>query len=430
MLLRDGSCVREMMPEAGKHGGSPRAVAARLSLLQGLNFLGVGIYLPFFPLWLANKGLDEVAIGYLLTIPILVRIVAASWLTGLGDRSISPVTLLTLLNGIASLSYLALLPAERAPMIGLIMALNAVALSGVLPLADMLTTAQTRAGAGIDYGRVRLWGSVSFFAATLGGGWLIAGFGAGVVPVALSVSSALAMLAAFAAPAPPDERRAPAGAGAGRFCRAFWWALAAAACINAAHAALYAFGSLHWRDRGFGEPAIGALWGVGVFAEIALFLYLGGLVARGARAGLSWMALGGAAAILRFSTMALDPGYGVTLMLQMLHGLSFGAVHLGSMAAIAALAPAGRRGAAQGRLAAVGALASAAMTVVSGYIYRAHGELAFLAMIPLAITGLCCVALAKRDLPGDREIRGGPGSNGQAPRASRETGPAGAKDLD
>ena len=409
----------------------PRAAAARLGLLQALNFLGVGIYLPFFPIWLAARGMDEVAIGYLLTIPIMVRIAAASWLTGLGDRLISPVTLLALLNGTVSLSYLALLPAESGLVIGLVMALNAVALSGVVPLADLLTTAQSRIHPAVNYGRVRLWGSVSFLAANIGGGWLIAAFGPGVVPLALSLGSAFATLAALAAPAPPVEvpPSAAAGEAAPRFGRAFWYAVAAAACVNATHAALYGFGSLHWRSRGFGDPAIGLLWAVGVAAEIALFLWGGGVVARGAAAGLAWIAMAGCAALLRFGAMALDPGYLATALLQLLHGLSFGAMHLGAMAAVSALAPAGRRAAAQGRLVAVSAVASAGMTILSGYLYRRHAELVFLSMIPLAITGLCCVALAMRHLPGDRDGWGGSGPIGQAPRAGRETAQARAKDV-
>lgn len=409
----------------------PPSAAARLGLLQALNFIGVGIYLPFFPIWLAYRGMDEVAIGYLLTIPIMVRIVAASWLTGLGDRWISPVTLLAVLNATVSLTYLALLPAQSGPVIGLVMALNAVALSGVVPLADLLTTAQSRVHSAVNYGRVRLWGSVSFFAANIAGGWLIAAFGPGVVPLALCLGSALATLAALMAPAPPAEAASAVATdpAALRFGRAFWYALAAIACVNATHAALYGFGSLHWRSRGFSDPAIGALWGVGVAAEIALFLWGGGVVARGAAAGLRWVAMGGAAALVRFGAMAFDPGFVGTALLQLLHGLSFGAMHLGAMAAVSALAPSGRRAAAQGRLVAVSAVASAGMTILSGYLYRRYAELVFLAMIPLAITGLCCVALALRNLPGDREGRGGSGPIGQAPRAGRETAQARVKDV-
>ena len=93
---------------------------------------------------------------------------------------------------------------------------------------------------------------LGFHAHDVGGGWLIAAFGPGVVPLALSLGSAFATLAALAAPAPPVEvpPSAAAGEAAPRFCRAFWYAVAAAACVNATHAALYAFGT---------KPACGRL---------------------------------------------------------------------------------------------------------------------------------------------------------------------------
>lgn len=407
------------------------AVASRLSLMHALTFLGVGFYMPFFPVWLAAKGLDDVAIGLILTIPILTRVVAASWITGLGDRHVSPVLLLATLNGFAAASYLSLLAVDGAWAIGLIMMLNAIAISGVIPLADVLTTAQIRAGASVDYGRVRLWGSVSFFFANLLGGALIAGRGAGIVPVALALSTGLAALAALAAPSPPGSASRPTQPGSAPpagFSPAFWFAVAGAACINATHAALYGFGSLHWRSLGFGDTLIGGLWAVSTVVEVALFLFAGGIVARGA-AGLAWIAFGAVAAILRFSMMALDPGLGVTLLLQLLHGFSFGCTHLGTMAVISALAPEGRRAAAQGRLVALGALASASMTMLSGYLYQRHGSLTFLAMTPLAFVGLGFLLLAKRNLPGDTNRRGGTGSIGRALRTGRETAAGPAKDI-
>jgi PPP family 3-phenylpropionic acid transporter len=379
-----------------------RGIATRLALVHALTFLGVGFYLPFFPLWLAAKGLSDAQIGLVLSIPIVTRIVAAPVIAGLGDRRVKAVHLLAGLNLIAGLLYLALIPAEGALWIGLTLWLNAIALCGVIPLADALTTAQVRAGARLDYGRVRLWGSVSFLGANLLGGYLVAGQGVTIVPLALAASAGLAALAALSAPDIPARQATvddDADAG-GRFPAAFWFAVAAAACINATHAAVYGFGSLHWRGLGFGDTVIGALWAVGVVAEIGLFLFCGGIVARGV-AGLAWIAAGAGAAIVRFSLMALDPGLPATILLQILHGASFGCTHLGILAVVSALAPYGRRAAAQGRLVAAGALASALMTAVAGYLYQRHGALAFLGMTPLALLGLLCLALAKRHWPGD-----------------------------
>jgi hypothetical protein len=38
-----------------------------------------------------SDGLDDVAIGAILTVPIVMRVLAASWVTGLGDHKIAPV---------------------------------------------------------------------------------------------------------------------------------------------------------------------------------------------------------------------------------------------------------------------------------------------------------------------------------------------------
>lgn len=391
-----------MGPVLTKAFASRRGLTLRLSLLHALTFLTVGIAIPFFPLWLASRGLSDVAIGALLTIPIVARVLAASSVAGLADGRFPPAPLLACLNLAGSAFYAAMFAQSDPWVIGLLMALSALATAGIIPLSDMLTTVQVRAGTGVDYGRVRLWGSVSFFAANLLGGVVIARHGAGVVPLAMAACFAAAALLALAAPAPPRRVAVPLAEGARRagFGMAFWWAIAAVACINATHSALYAFGSLHWRNLGYGDQAIGGFWAVGVATEILLFLCAGGIVARGV-AGLSWIGLGGVAALVRFAAMTLDLGPWLILLLQGLHGLSFGCLHLGAMAVVSALAPEGRRAAAQGRLVAVSAFASAAATLVSGPLFQSQGPLVFLAMTPLALLGCGFAALAKRNLRGD-----------------------------
>mgnify|MGYP000848891021 CR=1 FL=1 len=374
--------------------GFSRLLAARLSLMHALNFLGVGFYLPFFPVWLASTGLGDVDIGYVLAIPILVRVFVASSVTGLGDR-LRPNILLALLNGLAALIYFALAQQSQFLPIAILTALSAVALSGVVPLADVLTTEQVKAGALRDYGRVRLWGSVTFVLSNLAGGYLIAQHGAWLIPFVLAGSSSLAALAALQAPSPPGgvSPAVSQGASAAGFGLPFWLAVGAAACVNATHAAVYAFSSLHWRSIGFSGETVGWLWAVAVVAEIAVFL-VGGSIAASGLVGLRWIAIAAIAAALRFGVMSVDPGLAVTLLLQLLHGITFGCMHLGTLAALSALSPGARRAAAQGRLVAVSALAMGLATILSGYLYRLFGPGVFLAMVPIAVLGLILAALA------------------------------------
>ena len=66
-----------------------------------------------------------------------------------------------------------------------------------------------------------------------------------------------------------------------------------------------------------------------------------------------------------------------------MHGLSFGASHLGAMAALAALAPDAARGAGAGHLRLAGRLDDGRATIASGSIYREAGAAVFAAMAPL-----------------------------------------------
>lgn len=369
--------------------------------MHALNFLGVGFYLPFFPVWLGSKGLSDVEIGYVLAIPILVRVFVASSVTGLGDK-LRPNIVLALLNALAAAIYFALAPQVQLVPIAVLTALSAIALAGVVPLADVLTTAQVKAGALKDYGRVRLWGSVTFVLSNLAGGYLIAQHGAWLIPFVLAGSSSLAALAALQAPSPPLglSPATPRGASPAGFGLPFWLAVGAAACVNATHAAVYAFSSLHWRSIGFSGEAVGWLWAVAVLAEIAVFLFAGSIAARGL-VGLRWIAIAAGAAALRFGAMSADPGLAVTVLLQLLHGITFGCMHLGTLAALSSLAPEARRAAAQGRLVAASALVMGLTTILSGYLYRLFGPGVFLAMVPLALLGLMLAALAILRARGD-----------------------------
>ncbi|MFY9292039.1 MAG: MFS transporter, partial [Methylorubrum rhodinum] len=182
-----------------------------------------------------------------------------------------------------------------------------------------------------------------------------------------------------------------------RLPRRLWLTIGAAALIQASHAAIYAFGSLSWAAHGVSAPWIGALWAIGVAAEIALFAGLSRLPARW-RSPFRLLALGGIAALVRAVGLSVAGGDLAWLVpLQMLHALTFGATHLGAMNAVSGLAPDGARGRAQGTVGASTALVSALATLACGPVYGALGSGAtFLMMAPLALSGLCLVGLARR----------------------------------
>jgi len=83
-------------------------------------------------------------------------------------------------------------------------------------------------------------------------------------------------------------------------------------------------------------------------------------------------------------------------VLQCLHGLSFGATHLGAVQWVARATHAGPTGAAQGDFGTVLAIAAAAATGFSGLLYDAFGGASYLAMAAMAALGGAFAFLAHR----------------------------------
>jgi len=376
--------------------------AVRLASLHGACFAVLGVSIPFFPVWLAHRGLGASAIGTILGGSILVRALFAPPLMALVDRGIGVRRLLMAGNLGAALAYAGLSAAEGPLAIGLLALGLAVAQAAVLPLTDLAVTDAVRRDPRLTYGRIRLWGSISFLATNVASGALIGFAGAGVVVWLLAALSLASLGVAWIGLPEPGSEPAeaahvfePPGA---EPLRALWWALAAAACIQASHAALYGFASLDWTARGFPDATIGVLWAVGVVAEIALFAILGPVV-KDVEGAFRCLMLGGTAAMVRFALMALEPGLPAAVALQTLHGLSFGATHLGTIAALAALSPPGLRGRMQGVVSSGIALGSAGASVASGALFRSASSLAFAAMVPLAAFGVVCAVAAARRFP-------------------------------
>ena len=158
---------------------------------------------------------------------------------------------------------------------------------------------------------------------------------------------------------------------------------AAASLIQASHAIYYGFSTLDWQAAGLGGVTIGALWSLGVLAEIVLFAVSGRLPIGPT----ALLMIGAAGAVVRWSAMALDPPLILLPPLQCLHALSFGATHLGALGFIARAAPAAFGASAQGYLAVAQGLVMAGAMGLAGVLYARFGDLAYWAMAIAAGAG-------------------------------------------
>ena len=266
--------------------------ALRLSAFYAATFLVTGIQLPFWPVWLASRGLTAREIGVLLAAAIWVKVVATPAIGALADKTGGRSVLMGALAAASLAAYAGLLSAGS---FWLLILLNLVALtaqSALMPLGDTITLGAVRSE-GLDYGRIRLWGSVSFIVASIASGAALASSsGERVLPLVLG-ASVLVLLACLCVPSirPVEGGARIAGIGAVAGDPRFWVFILAASALQASHQVYYGFGTLYWRSLDFSEPTIGWLWAEGVLAEILLFWQGRRLLARLGPIGL--MVLGG-----------------------------------------------------------------------------------------------------------------------------------------
>ncbi len=285
---------------------------------------------------------------------------------------------------------------------------TATAQSALMPLGDSITLAAVRRD-GLDYGRVRVWGSVSFIVAAMVSGAVlarsaIASQGGNAVLILVLASSCVLFLACIAMPVAAREglgrpHLSLLGAMAGD--RRFWLFVVSAAAVQASHQLYYGFGTLYWRSLGLSDAVIGCLWAEGVVAESVLFWLGSRLLARFGPLGL--MAAGAIAGIVRWGLAAFIPGLLPAAILQLLHALTFGATHLGAMNYLSRTVPPGAAASAQALYSGTSAgIGSGVVMLVAGALYADYGGRAYLFMAVLSALGLLGVARLLKTAPAER----------------------------
>lgn len=378
------------------------SLAWRLGFLYAALFLTVGCYLPYLPVWLKWRSLDADQIAILLATPLFVRVLFTPAISFAADRhGIRRGIIIALAWGSLASFVLLWVSAGFWQML-LAATVLAINWTTIMPLIETVAISGIRKS-GLDYGRVRLWGSLSFIGASLGAGIVIQLWGAGSVLPMLLAASALLVVGSYFVPRELGAKTAAAPIRRLRLRDGFALAhaplfllfLLAVSMIQGSHALLYAFGSLHWQAQGFSGGTIGALWSIGVVAEVALFAVSGRVIVFAGATRL--LILAGAATALRWGIFAFDPPLWATGLLQTLHAMSFAATHLAAIHFLTHAVPEDRSATAQGLYAAVVAgVVMGSVTIACGPLYRLLGGQAYAAMALLAAIGTIAAILLRR----------------------------------
>lgn len=320
----------------------------------------VGAMSPYLGLYFSAWGLSIGQISLVLAVPQLMRVVAPPFWGAWADRARNRALLLRI-SATGLLVTLVLLAIARGDYLWVLLVVCGLyfftAAQG--PIAESMALAAARGDAGA-YGRMRQWGSIGFILAVAATGPLLDWLGARWLMLPLVVLSLMVLVVSWRVGgaggkvvSPPAGSRPP---------RAVWRRLReprvavfflSCALMMFAHAALYAFYSLYLDRHGYAKTWIGAVWSLGVIAEIALFRWQHGLFERfGALALLSFSM---ATAALRFALIGWGDGHwAVVFASQLMHAITFGVHHSSAMALLHRWFDAGEQGRAQALYATLG----------------------------------------------------------------------------
>lgn len=363
--------------------------AAR-KLFAGVSALYLALYLhygffTFIPLWLKDVGSTPAEIGVILAIPLVLRLLTvapfSAW-AGKHGRVRDSIIVTAVLSG--ALISLLLFEPEHVGRVALIIVFS-IMWDQLPVLTDAYAVMAVRSRS-LDFGRMRVWGSIAVVVSTASAGWVFDVIGIGALPWIVAL---LLLLPAMLAPTLPRDRqlasleREDGGNWRdvlrdGKLMRA----MIAAALIMGSHGVLTSFAAIQWSEQGISTSMIGLLQALAVSAEIVAFWFGSKLLGR--RDPSLLICIAAIAATLRWIVMAQSPSFGVLVATQLLHSITSTGAILGTMLVIASRVPVQTSAAAQGLYAVLLGVALAATTAGSGLLWSFGVPVAYLAMAGLA----------------------------------------------
>ncbi|AHG19052.1 3-phenylpropionic acid transporter [Chania multitudinisentens RB-25] len=344
-----------------------------LALSYFTYFFSFGIFLPFWSVWLKGEGIPPETIGILLGAGLAARFVGSLLIV---PRVKDPAHLVTALRLLALLALAFAIGFAFgngwAWLLLVIVGFN-LFFSPLVPLTDALAATWQRQIT-LDYGRVRLWGSLAFVMGSALTGKLVSAWGHEAILYSLLLGILAMLLGMLLKPSVMPQGETLTQSKAARSWRELlsegpvWRFLLCVTLLQGAHAGYYSFASIYWQDAGYSAETIGYLWSLGVVAEVIIFASSNFLFRRWNARNL--LLLSAVCGLLRWGLMASTTELGGLILMQVLHCGSFTVCHLAAMRFIAA-----RQGPEVIRLQAVySALAMgggiAVMTVLAGFLFE------------------------------------------------------------
>jgi MFS transporter, PPP family, 3-phenylpropionic acid transporter len=315
-----------------------------LSGFYACYFAVLGVWIPYWPLYMADLGHSPESIGLLAALALGIKVLGPPVWGRLADGGSRHRVIVLTSFGAAAASGLFLL-GNSLYLLLIAAVIYSFFHAGPLALVEA-TTLETVSRHGGDYGRIRLWGSWGFIVFSLGLGPVSDYWGVGLIPATLVILLAAGgLLTLFLPQGEPRPSQDDVNARKLFHRPEVRWFYLTAFLMQFSHGAYYGFMSLHLANHGFSKTAIGLLWSLGVLAEVIFMMRSGPILAR---FGLSAVLTGSLMlATVRWGIYSVTLFWPLLIFGQILHAATFGAFHVASVQRVFNMAPHASRGTAQ-----------------------------------------------------------------------------------
>jgi MFS transporter, PPP family, 3-phenylpropionic acid transporter len=376
------------------------AAGRRILLAYLVYFAAIGAAYPYLPVYYRDLGLGLEQIGFLTAIQAAITLVLAPVWGGLADRFPRTRLPLPLAAAVATLGAAILFRADGFTGVLVGSLILYAGISGIGPTLDARTLETLGPERRSRFGEVRAFGSLAFVLSTLGVGFLLDAGGAqalfwAYLPFLLAT---VVVTAAIPRRGAGMTRSINLLRGTGQFLAKPGMVLFFTGFIVvwASLAAMNAFYSIQIVALGGSPGLVGIAWSFGAFVEVPLMYAFPRI---GARFGTERLVILGALVFAfrgLLASLITDPV--ALILVAPLEGIGFACVFVGGVTVVAARAPAGLQGTAQGLFSACAGLATILGSIGGGAVAGAlgiSGLFAVCAAVGLAGAGTLAVALLR-----------------------------------
>jgi len=346
----------------------------RLSTFYFFFFAALGVFVPYWSLYLQDLNFNPAEIGEIMAIAMASKIIAPYLWGWLADHNGKRLQIIRLTAILSCVFFAAIFLRSDYFWVALITALFGFFWNACLPLYEALTLNHLDDKVA-EYSHIRIWGSIGFIISVV---ILPLGFdrdGFVIIPIVLLFLLILMGLSTVIISDKPYPIEVASQ-------RKIWDIVQQPIVIAflvvctlqvASHGAYYTFFSIYLKSNAYSPLLTGWMWALGVIAEIVVFVAMHHILQRYNAGLLLFLALLGTA--IRWFLLAYFVSFlPILLFVQILHAMSFGLFHAAAIHLVHDLFPARLQGRGQALYAGLCfGLGGVVGNLLSGYAWEPLG---------------------------------------------------------